>query len=59
MDKMVILEIIVGIIFVALGLYAAYIFLPELIFVLKGVVGVIAILVGLLLLVIGYITVKE
>jgi hypothetical protein len=59
MDKMGILEIVIGIILVCLGLFGAYYFINELIFVLKGVIGVALILVGILLLVIGYITVKE
>lgn len=59
MDWTGVAELIVGIILIVVGIYLGYLFLPMLIAVILGIVGIGLVLGGILLLVIGYITVKE
>jgi len=53
MDKIGLIAIIVGIILCALGGFAIVTFLPEVIFVIKGLVGIAVLLAGILLVIFG------
>lgn len=53
MDKIGLIAIIVGIILCALGGFAIVTFLPEVIFVIKGLVGIAILLAGILLVIFG------
>ena len=59
MDKMGLGALIAGIILIALGAFGIYTFLPEVIFFLKGVIGVIGVILGLFLLIFGILMIKE
>jgi thiol:disulfide interchange protein len=49
MDKMGIIALIVGLILLALGGYAIWAFLPEVIAAVKGLVGIVLVLFGLMI----------
>jgi hypothetical protein len=53
MDKTGLLALIIGLVFCALGGYAIWIFLPETIAAVKGLIGIIAVLVGIMLVIFG------
>lgn len=53
MDKIGLIAIIVGIILCALGGFAIVAFLPEVIIVVKGLIGIMVLLAGLLLIIFG------
>jgi len=59
MDKTGIASLIGGIILLALGAYGVWIFLPEVIIVLKGSIGILAIIIGIFLLIFGAILIKD
>lgn len=59
MDKVGIIAIIIGVILCALGGYAIWTFLPEVIFVIKGLIGIAVLLFGLMLLIFGVLIVRD
>ncbi len=59
MDKAGIGALLVGIILLALGVYAIWIFLPDAITVVKGSIGIVGLLIGLMLIVFGILIIKE
>ncbi len=59
MDKNAVIMIIAGLVLLAAGIYGAWYFLDELIFVVKGLIGVVIALAGLFILIVGILTVKD
>ncbi|MDD3976570.1 hypothetical protein L1994_03770 [Methanomicrobium antiquum] len=59
MDKTALGMLILGLILLIAGVYGAYYFLDELIFVIKGLLGLVVALVGVMLLVVGILTIKD
>lgn len=59
MDTMGIVALIVGLILCAIGGLALWSFLPEVIVVIKGLVGIILVLVGIMLAVFGILIVND
>ncbi len=53
MDKAGFLSLIVGLVFCALGIYAIWIFLPEVIVMIKGLIGIAILLFGIMLVFFG------
>ncbi|MCX6686098.1 MAG: hypothetical protein NTV10_05590 [Methanoregula sp.] len=59
MDKTGIGALIIGLIVCALGGYAIWVFLPEVIASAKGLIGIIVLLAGLMLVIFGVLVIKE
>ena len=59
MDKMGLGALIAGIILIALGAFGIYTFLPEVIYLIKGLIGLVVVVLGLFLLVFGVLMIKE
>lgn len=59
MDKTGVITLLIGILLCALGGYAIWAFLPEVIFVVKGLVGIAVVCVGLILILFGILIVKD
>jgi len=59
MDKMGIISVIIGLVLCVIGGYAIWIFIPEVIIAVKGSIGIIALLVGLLFLIFGLLIVND
>jgi hypothetical protein len=59
MDKMGIISVIMGLVLCAIGGLAIWIFLPEVIVAVKGLIGIVVILAGLLLLIFGLLIVND
>jgi hypothetical protein len=59
MDKTGIVTLLIGILLCALGGYAIWAFLPEVIIAVKGLVGIAVICVGLMLVLFGILIVKD
>ncbi|MDD1709888.1 MAG: hypothetical protein LUQ37_03150 [Methanoregulaceae archaeon] len=59
MDKTGVASLIGGIILLALGAYGIWTFLPDVITVLKGSIGIIAIIIGIFLVIFGAILIKD
>jgi len=59
MDKMGLGMLIAGIILVIAGAYGIWYFLPDVIDVVKGAIGIIALIIGIILAGIGFILVKD
>ena len=59
MDKMGIAALLSGLVLIGLGIYGIVIFLPEFIFVVKGIVGLIAIIIGIFLAIFGVLLIKD
>ena len=59
MDKTGILALIIGILLCAVGGYAIWAFLPEVIIAVKGLVGIVVVCIGLMLILFGILIVKD
>jgi hypothetical protein len=59
MDKMGLGMLIIGILLVIGGAYGIWYFLPDVIDVIKGAIGIVALLAGIMLAGIGFILVKD
>jgi len=59
MDKVGVIALIIGIILCALGVYGIWAFLPEVIYVIKGLAGIVVLLFGLMLVIFGILIVKD
>lgn len=59
MDKTGIIALIVGLVLCALGAYAIWAFLPQVIVVVQGLIGIVVVLVGLMLIVFGALIIKD
>jgi hypothetical protein len=53
MDKTGLVALIIGLVLCALGGYAIWIFLPDVIAAVKGLVGIAVLLVGIMLVIFG------
>jgi hypothetical protein len=53
MDKTGLVALIIGLVLCALGGYAIWIFLPDVITAVKGLVGIAVLLVGIILVIFG------
>jgi len=59
MDKMGIISVIMGLVLIAIGSLAVWIFLPEVIIAVKGLIGIVIVLGGLLFLIFGMLIVND
>ena len=59
MDKTGLGALIIGIVLCALGLYAIVAFLPEVVIAVKGLIGIVVLLVGLMMVVFGILIFKD
>jgi hypothetical protein len=59
MDKMGIISVIIGLVLLAVGACAIWIFLPEVIITVQGLVGIVVVLAGLLFLIFGLLIVND
>jgi hypothetical protein len=59
MDKMGIISMIMGLVLCAIGGIAVWIFVPEVIIAVKGLIGIVVVLAGLLLLIFGLLIVND
>ena len=59
MDKTGLIALIVGLILCALGVYAIMAFLPEVITAVKGLIGIVVLIVGLMGVVFGILIIKD
>lgn len=59
MDKMGIGALIAGIVLILVGAYAIWAFLPDVITFVKGGIGIVVLVVGLLLAIFGAMMVKD
>ena len=53
MDKTGLVALIIGLVICALGGYAIWIFLPDVIAAIKGLIGIIVLLIGIMLVIFG------
>ena len=59
MDKMGIFALIIGLVLIAIGGYAIWIFMPDVIIAVKGLIGIVVLLAGLMALIFGVLIIKE
>ena len=59
MDKMGIVALVIGLVLCALGIYAIWVFLPDVIAAVKGLIGVVLFLIGLVGVIFGILIAKE
>jgi hypothetical protein len=59
MDTMGIISVIMGLVLLAIGSLAIWIFLPEAIIAVKGLIGIVVVLGGLLVLIFGLLIVND
>jgi len=59
MDKTGIAALVVGIVLFVLGVYAIGVFLPDVIMAVKGLIGIVVLLAGLMLIIFGILIFKE
>jgi hypothetical protein len=59
MDKAGTGALLIGIILFILGMYAIWVFLPDVIAVVRGLIGIVGLLIGLMLTVFGVLIIKD
>jgi hypothetical protein len=59
MDKLGIIALVIGIVLCALGGFAIWVFLPEVLIAVKGLVGIVVLLAGLILVIFGILIFRE
>jgi hypothetical protein len=59
MDKTGIAALVVGIVLLILGAFAIWVFLPDVITAVKGLIGIVVLLAGLMLVIFGILIFKE
>jgi hypothetical protein len=59
MDKMGIISLIVGLALLALGGYAIWVFLPEVIIAVQGLIGIVVVLIGLMMVIFGALIIND
>nr|WP_320161900.1 hypothetical protein [uncultured Methanoregula sp.] len=59
MDKTGIIALIIGLVLCALGAYAIWMFLPQVIVAVQGLIGIVVVLIGLMLVVFGALIIKD
>lgn len=59
MDKTGIIALVIGLVLCALGVYAIWVFLPEVIAAIKGLIGIVVLLIGLMMVIFGILIFKD
>ncbi len=59
MDKMGIIALIVGLVLCVVGGYAIWAFLPEVIVAVRGLIGIVVVLAGLMLVIFGVLIMND
>jgi hypothetical protein len=59
MDKMGIIALITGLVLCAIGGFAIWSFLPEVIVAVKGLIGIVVVLAGIMLAVFGILIIND
>ena len=59
MDKTGIIALIVGLVFCVTGGFAIWFFLPEVIIAVKGLIGIVVLLVGIMLAIFGILIIND
>jgi hypothetical protein len=59
MDKMGIIALIIGLVLCAIGGYALWAFLPEVIVAVKGLIGIVVVLAGIMLAIFGILIMND
>jgi len=59
MDKMGVIALVVGIVLCAAGAFAIWAFLPDVITAVKGLIGIVVVLVGLMLAIFGILIIQD
>jgi hypothetical protein len=59
MDKMGIISVIIGLVLLVVGGLAIWMFLPEVITAVQGLIGIVVVLAGLLFLIFGLLIVND
>jgi hypothetical protein len=59
MDKMGIIALVVGIVFCIVGGFAIWSFLPEVIVAVKGLIGIVVVLAGIMLAIFGILIMND
>ncbi len=59
MDKTGLIALIIGLVLCALGVYAIWIYLPQVIVAVQGLIGIVVLLFGIMLLIFGALIVKD
>ena len=59
MDKTGIIALVVGLVLCAIGGYAIWAFLPEVIIAVKGLIGIVVVLIGLMLAIFGVLIMND
>jgi hypothetical protein len=59
MDKTGIIALLIGIVLCALGGYAIWAFLPQVIIAVQGLIGIVVVCIGLMLVLFGILIVKD
>jgi hypothetical protein len=59
MDKMGIIALVIGVVLCALGGFSIWVFLPEVINAVKGLIGIAVLLAGLMLVIFGVLIFRE
>jgi hypothetical protein len=59
MDKVGVIALVIGLVLCALGGFAIWTFLPDVIVAVKGLIGIVVLLAGLLLVVFGILIFKD
>lgn len=59
MDRAGVGAVLIGVLLCILGAYAIWVFLPDAIAVVKGLIGIAGVLIGLMLVVFGILIIKE
>ncbi|MDD1695655.1 MAG: hypothetical protein LUQ54_02040 [Methanoregula sp.] len=59
MDKMGIIALIIGLLLCAIGIYAIWFYLPEVIIAVKGLIGIVVILAGIMLAIFGILILND
>ncbi len=54
-----IIALLIGLVLIAIGAYAIWIFLPDVITAVKGLIGIVVLVAGLMALVFGVLIIKE
>lgn len=59
MDKTGIIALLIGIVLCALGVFAIWAFLPEVIIAVKGLIGIAVVCIALMMIVFGILIIKD
>ncbi|WP_321506224.1 hypothetical protein [uncultured Methanoregula sp.] len=59
MDKTGIIALIIGLVLCALGIYAIWAFLPQVIVAVQGLIGIVILIFGLMMIIFGALIIKD